>query len=137
MRQDGEFANHWIADEGKVLMKDDVIAKDIWLGINDSIDNWTEGEPPEYTPYEDELSALDEIRQRMAIMEAQSMQQQTSIANIEANATATQNYTAGQLLYIGNVLYKVTANIGKGSEIVTGRNVERTTLSDQINSLEQ
>lgn len=34
--------NHLIADEGKVLIKDDIIATEVYLGIRDSADEWSE-----------------------------------------------------------------------------------------------
>ena len=39
--------NQLIADDGKVLQKGDTIAKIIYLGVNDSADNWTEIDEPE------------------------------------------------------------------------------------------
>ena len=35
------------ADDGKVLKKGDVIAATVYLGVNDSADNWTEIDAPE------------------------------------------------------------------------------------------
>ena len=35
------------ADDGKVLQKGDTIAKIVYLGINDSADNWLEIDEPE------------------------------------------------------------------------------------------
>ena len=34
--------NHLIADEGKVLIKDDIVATEVYLGIRDSADEWQE-----------------------------------------------------------------------------------------------
>lgn len=39
--------NQLIADEGKALQKGDTIAKIVYLGINDSADNWLEIDQPE------------------------------------------------------------------------------------------
>ena len=39
--------NQLIADDGKVLQKGDVIAKFVYLGVNDSADNWLEIDEPE------------------------------------------------------------------------------------------
>ena len=39
--------NQLIADDGKVLQKGDTIAKIVYLGINDSADNWLEIDEPE------------------------------------------------------------------------------------------
>ena len=35
-----------IADDGKVLKKGDVIAATVYLGVNDSAENWTEIDAP-------------------------------------------------------------------------------------------
>lgn len=35
------------ADEGKALKKGDVIAATVYLGVNDSAENWTEIDAPE------------------------------------------------------------------------------------------
>ena len=39
--------NQLIADDGKALKKGDTIAKIVYLGINDSADNWLEIDEPE------------------------------------------------------------------------------------------
>ena len=39
--------NQLIADDGKVLKKGDVIAVTVYLGVNDSADNWLEIDEPE------------------------------------------------------------------------------------------
>ena len=59
----------------------------------------------------------------------------TLIAPTEKTNTATRNYTAGSLLIIDNVLYKVTANIANGGTITVGRNVTATTLAEVIAAL--
>ena len=38
--------NQLIADDGKVLKKGDVIAATVYLGVNDSAENWTEIDAP-------------------------------------------------------------------------------------------
>ena len=132
MIQDPDYSNHWIADSGKVLTKDDIYASDIWLGINDSIENWMEIVPPEYTPAdltpEEYASEIDRIKISMS-------QWQNRIANVEADYVATRNYISGEMLFVGNALYKAITNIGKGSTIIEGSNVLPTTISDQISLL--
>lgn len=34
--------NQLIADDGKALQKGDAVAKIVYLGVNDSVDNWVE-----------------------------------------------------------------------------------------------
>lgn len=42
MTQDQVYSNHWTAGEGYVLHKGDTYAKEIWLGVRDSIETWEE-----------------------------------------------------------------------------------------------
>lgn len=43
MTQDLQFNNHYIADEGKILINQSgAFGKEVWLGINDTINNWIE-----------------------------------------------------------------------------------------------
>lgn len=59
--------NRVTADEGMWLVKDNVWAKYIFLGINDAAENWREAtqaeydeaHPPEPTPIEEEATAED------------------------------------------------------------------------------
>lgn len=48
--------NILMADEGKALKKGDVIAKIVYLGVNDSVDNWLEIDEPE-----EEISAEEAL----------------------------------------------------------------------------
>ena len=57
------------------------------------------------------------------------------LAPVESTYTATRNYTTGQLLIVGNTLYKVTANIANGGNITPNTNVTATTLSEVISAL--
>ena len=59
----------------------------------------------------------------------------TLIAPTEKTYTATRNYTAGSLLIVGNVLYKVTANIANGGTITPNTNCTATTLAEVISAL--
>lgn len=59
----------------------------------------------------------------------------TMLAPVESTYTATRNYTVGQLLIVGNTLYKVTANIANGGNITPNTNVTATTLSEVISAL--
>ena len=38
--------NQLIADDGRVLEKGDIIAATVYLGVNDSAENWTEIDAP-------------------------------------------------------------------------------------------
>ena len=59
------------------------------------------------------------------------------IAPTEKTTTASRNYTTGSLLIMGNVLYKVTANIANGGTITPNTNVTETTLSEILSALAQ
>lgn len=58
------------------------------------------------------------------------------IAPTETTNTATRNYTAGNLLIVNNILYKVTVNIANGGTITPGTNVTATTLAEIISALQ-
>ena len=47
-----------IAENNKVLIKDDIIATVVHLSINDSEDNWTETDPPEIISSEEALRII-------------------------------------------------------------------------------
>ena len=57
------------------------------------------------------------------------------IAGVEATMTATKNYTTGDLLVVGDSLYKVTVNIANGGSIIPGTNVTATTVAEQLLAL--
>ena len=50
--------NTLIAENNKVLIKDDIIATVVHLSINDSMDNWTETDPPEIISSEEALRII-------------------------------------------------------------------------------
>jgi len=57
------------------------------------------------------------------------------IAGIETAMVASKNYSTGDLLIVGDTLYKTTANIGSGSAITVGTNVTATTVAEQLIAL--
>lgn len=50
--------NQLIADDDKALQKGDTIAKIVYLGINDSADNWLEIDEPEEEISDSEALAI-------------------------------------------------------------------------------
>lgn len=58
-----------------------------------------------------------------------------SVAPVEISNTATRNYVINDLLFVENTLYKVTENIANGGEIIEGKNVQRTSLSEELSAL--
>jgi len=54
------------------------------------------------------------------------------IAGIESTMTASKAYTTGQLLIVGDTLYKVAASIASGATLTPGTNVNPTTVAEQL-----
>lgn len=54
------------------------------------------------------------------------------IAGIEPTMTASKAYTTGQLLIVGDTLYKVAASIASGATLTPGTNVNQTTVAEQL-----
>lgn len=54
------------------------------------------------------------------------------IAGIEAGMTATKAYSAGDLLIVGDTLYKAAASIANGATLTPGTNVNATTVAEQL-----
>ena len=50
--------NQLIADDGKALKKGDVIAVTVYLGVNDSVGNWTEIDKPDEEITDSEALAI-------------------------------------------------------------------------------
>lgn len=57
------------------------------------------------------------------------------IAGIETGFTASKLYAVGDMLIIGDDLYKVTAQIASGATITVGTNVTKTTVAEQLLAL--
>ena len=75
------------------------------------------------------------IENVLGIEKTQAREDKKNIASTESSHVATRNYTAGELLIVDNVLYKVASNIPNGGTIIEGKNVMKTSLSDVIVSL--
>lgn len=57
------------------------------------------------------------------------------IAGIETEFKASKAYSVGDMLIIGNDLYKVSASIASGATITVGTNVTKTTVAEQLIAL--
>jgi hypothetical protein len=57
------------------------------------------------------------------------------IAGIETEFKASKAYAVGDMLIIGNDLYKVSASIASGATITVGTNVTKTTVAEQLIAL--
>ena len=54
------------------------------------------------------------------------------IAGVEADFTATRNYTADDYFVVDQVLYKATANIANGATITPNVNCAETTVGEEL-----
>ena len=54
------------------------------------------------------------------------------ITGIEADYVATQNYSSGDLLIVGDTLYITTASIASGATLTPGTNMDATTVAAQL-----
>lgn len=54
------------------------------------------------------------------------------IADAAPGFIAGRNFTAGEFLTVGDTLYRVTANIASGGDVVPGVNVTETTVGEEI-----
>ena len=68
----------------------------------------------------------------IAALEARIAATQNIIAGVETAMVATKNYSIGDLLIVGDALYKVTAAIANGANITVGTNVAATTVAEQL-----
>ena len=57
------------------------------------------------------------------------------IAGIETGFTASKAYAVGDMLIIGDDLYKVASSIASGATITVGTNVTKTTVAEQLLAL--
>jgi hypothetical protein len=48
---------------------------------------------------------------------------------------ADSNIVSGQYFMVGNNLYKATANIANGAQIIVGTNCTRTSLAQALNEI--
>ena len=65
-------------------------------------------------------------------IEAQTRATRSLIAGIETGMTASQAYSVGDLLIIGDVLYKVTSAIASGATFTPETNVTATSVAEQL-----
>lgn len=68
----------------------------------------------------------------IAALESRINATQNIIAGVETSMVATQNYSIGDLLIVGDALYKATAAIANGANITVGTNVAATTVAEQL-----
>lgn len=65
-------------------------------------------------------------------IDAQTNATRSMIAGIETDMTASRAYSVGELLIVGDTLYKVIAAIASGATLTPGTNVTATTVVEQL-----
>lgn len=86
------------------------------------------------TVYSNELEIEYYADPSLALAEATTAIKE-SIAPVEDSYTASRAYAVGNLVYVGDVLYRVTAAISSGNTISPNVNAVETTISTEIQSL--
>ena len=80
-------------------------------------------------------SADTKIYVNDGIITAQGLLELLVTSNRESSMTATKNYTSGDLLIVGNKLYKATSNIANGATLTVGSNVSETTVASELSTI--
>lgn len=57
------------------------------------------------------------------------------IAFVETGTTATRGYSAGQYLWVNNILYKAKTQINSGTTFVVGTNIEAETVGTALTNI--
>lgn len=57
------------------------------------------------------------------------------LGRVESSAVATKNYASGEYMILDGYLYKTKAAITSGTSLVVGTNIERTTVSTELDEL--
>ena len=65
-------------------------------------------------------------------IDSQTRATRSLIAGIETDMTASRPYAAGDLLIVGDTLYKAAASIASGATLTPGTNVTPTTVAEQL-----
>lgn len=65
-------------------------------------------------------------------IDEQTKATRSMIAGIETDMTASRAYSVGELLIVGDTLYKVIAAIASGATLTPGTNVSATTVVEQL-----
>jgi len=67
-----------------------------------------------------------------AYIDSQTRATRSLIAGIETTMTASRAYAVGDLLIVGDTLYKAAASIASGATLTPGTNVTPTTVAEQL-----
>jgi len=76
--------------------------------------------------------AVAELSRQLSDLDGDVADTQGMLAMVEATATASRNYSVGDLLIYDGKLYKVISAIATGATIIVGSNVTQTTVESQI-----
>ena len=81
-------------------------------------------------------TAAQLLQEKIEAVASQIRQAAGFAGSSETTFVASRNYTKGEIVVIGNTMYAVTANIGRGSRIIPNLNVTATSLAEIFNSKE-
>lgn len=81
-------------------------------------------------------TAAQILQEQIEAVASQIRQAAGFAGSSETTFVASRNYTKGEIVVIGNTMYAVTANIGRGSRIIPNLNVTATSLAEIFNSKE-
>ena len=81
-------------------------------------------------------TAAQLLQEQIEAVASQIRQAAGFAGSSETTFAASRNYTKGEIVVIGNTMYAVTANIGRGSRIIPNLNVTATSLAEIFNSKE-
>ena len=104
-----------------------------------SLDDEVTVEEPAPDPGETETvrkTAAQLLQDQIEAVASQIRQAAGFAGSSETTFVASRNYTKGEIVVIGNTMYAVTANIGRGSRIIPNLNVTATSLAEIFNSKE-
>lgn len=101
-----------------------------------SLDDEVTVEEPAPDPGETETVRKTTAQLLREQIEAVARQAAGFAGSSETTFVASRNYTKGEIVVIGNTMYAVTANIGRGSRIIPNLNVTATSLAEIFNSKE-
>lgn len=140
------YHDDWMADSGNITYETASVTEITEEEYNSLIDQLDDGTIPDDGSLDEPVveepvqEGEEETVRRTAAqvlqeqIEAVAMQTAGLAGASESNFVASRNYTKGEIVVIGNTMYAVTANIGRGSRIIPNLNVTATSLAEIFNS---
>jgi len=144
------YHDDWMADSGNVTYETASVTEITEEEYNSLINQLDDGTIPDDGSLDDEVTVeepapdpgeTETVRKTMAQLlreqiEAVARQAAGFAGSSETTFVASRNYVKGELVVIGNTMYAVTANIGRGSRIIPNLNATATSLAEIFNSKE-